>query len=133
MNCYIPVDTAKRAIGAYLRLLRTIGTIDPAIIQSPIIADEILVDLIVRSRLDSRDRSFTRLEHHVAALRAARTNRSSSVELPRSRLVQKIFREERSNWAEIDNVPCPDVGHVLPFELSNQRTITALTDVEHGV
>jgi len=54
MDSYIPVDAAKRAIGADERLLSSVGAVHPAIVQAPVIAHEELVDVLVRPRLQTR-------------------------------------------------------------------------------
>src|SRR5687767_8984881 len=104
MNSDIPVDIAKRSFGAHERRFRAVGAIHPPVIHASVVAHEELVDVLVRTRLEADDGRITRFNRDVAALRAARTNGSNAVELPRASLVQEILREQRPDGTQVHDV-----------------------------
>src|SRR5687767_8873277 len=133
MNCHIPVDTAKRALGANKRRFSAVSSIHPPVIQASVVAHEVLVDVLVRTGLEPDDGRIPGFDGDVAALRAARTNGSDPVQLPGSRLVQKILGEQCPDRTEVDDIASPRMREILSFELSDERPIAALADIEHRV
>src|SRR5688500_4712420 len=133
MNCHVPVDTAKRALGANKRRFRAVGSIHPAVIQAAVVTHEELVDILVRTRLEPDHRGIPGLDGDVAALRAARTNGSDAVQLPGARLVQEILREQCTDRTEVDDIASPRMREILSFELSDERPIAALADIEDRI
>src|SRR5437764_12719015 len=85
----------------------TVLPVHPPVIQPPMIAHEVLVHVLIRTRTQTHHDVVARLDDHVAALRAVRTHRRGAIELPRARLVERILREQRADGTELDDVSGP--------------------------
>src|SRR5205823_8441632 len=127
----LPPAAGERRTRPYHRHVDAIAPIQPPIVQAAVIAHEVLVDVLVRSRPQAHHGVVACLDHDIAALRAVRAHRRSAVHLPRPRLVQRVLREERADRAEIDDVPRPRMRHVLALELADDGAVAALADVEN--
>ena len=71
----LPVDRNERVLPADHRLGRPIAPVEPPIVEAPLVAHEVLIDVCVWPGTQAGDHVVARLDHDVAPLRAATTGK----------------------------------------------------------
>src|SRR5690606_15909890 len=94
-----------------------IAPVHPCVVQTAHVAHPVTVHRLVRPRLEAHHLIVAHLQGDIAPLRAPRADGRRAVEIPRTRLVKEILRDQRPDWADLDHVVRPDIAfHTLVEE-----------------
>src|SRR5205807_3020525 len=95
------------AVTAHQRRFDPGAAIHPAIVGAPVNAYEVAIDLEIHARPHADAHVVARVEGDVAPLRAAGAHGGRLVQLPGTGFVQEVFRQQRADGTEIDDVTGP--------------------------